>query len=229
MGGVVPLTDAHDASLYGGKAAGLARLLAMGLDVPEGCAIAFDAAPPTQVSIPAPWAVRSSAVGEDGASASFAGLHRTILEVPPDGLHQAIRDVRDSGHSDGARAYRAARGLSVEVRMGVVIQRWIRADRSYVAFGKDPVGRSDDVIIEGVPGPGEPLVSGEVNPTRFRIRSDGRIMNRDEGDDPLGAEDLEIVRIAALVRGIGARAGSPQDVELCAQGERIWVLQARPV
>lgn len=233
MGRLTPLAEANDAGRYGGKAAGLARLIGWGFDVPAGFALAPEVDPdevaPSDVAMAPPWAVRSSAVGEDGARASFAGQHLTILGVGPDGLRDAIRAVRASGGSAGALAYRAGMCVGGDVRMGVVVQRLVAAERSYVAFGVDPVTGADVVVIEGVRGGGEPLVAGEVNPDRFVVDRQGRMANQVRGDEPCGASIDEIVAIARLVRAVGARAGGPQDVEIGVEGGRTHLLQARPV
>lgn len=227
---MTPLAEASDPLRFGGKAAGLAQLLRWGFDVPDGVALdASSQESPSEVSVLAPWAVRSSAVGEDGAATSFAGLHLTRLGVRPGELAEAIVAVRASGASAGARAYRAALGLGAAWRMGVVVQSLVAAERSYVAFGRDPVSGADVVVIKGVAGAGEPLVAGEVNPDRYRVSAAGGIVGRDAGDAPCGASDEEIARVAALVRDISRRAGRPQDVELAVAAGRIWVLQARPI
>ena len=98
----------------GGKAAGLARLIALGLPVPPGFVI-LDATPG---HLPAdllhhyerlgggPVAVRSSAIGEDSAEASFAGQYETILDVEgPAALVEAIEKCLASLHSARADAY----------------------------------------------------------------------------------------------------------------------------
>ena len=59
-----------------------------------------------------PVAVRSSAVDEDGASASFAGQHDTFLNmVGPNAVLDAIARCWTSGHADHARSYRERHGL----------------------------------------------------------------------------------------------------------------------
>ena len=59
-----------------------------------------------------PLAVRSSAVDEDGADASFAGQHLTLLNVPSvDELSSAMREIWWSANSDSAITYRQRVGL----------------------------------------------------------------------------------------------------------------------
>ena len=53
------------------------------------------------------YAVRSSAVGEDGKDQSFAGIFESKLNVPITGIELAVREVRDSFNSYRAVTYRA--------------------------------------------------------------------------------------------------------------------------
>ena len=93
---VVPLEQAREESLFGSKAVGLGQAVRDGLPVPPGVALygtIVEPSPPGRKgdqgggksarSLGAPLAVRSSAVDEDGAVASFAGQHLTLLNVPP--------------------------------------------------------------------------------------------------------------------------------------------------
>ena len=77
-----------------------------------------------------PLAVRSSAVGEDGAHASFAGIHRSCLNVCGAAqLAEAIAAVRASLLSDSARAYRQRLGIAGQARMAVIIMPLLPASR----------------------------------------------------------------------------------------------------
>ena len=92
---VAALEEAHDAATFGGKASQLAVALGHRLPVPGGFALcpqmveavstgnaaAIDRVRPILGDVGTCVAVRSSAIGEDGASASFAGQHATILHV----------------------------------------------------------------------------------------------------------------------------------------------------
>jgi phosphoenolpyruvate synthase/pyruvate phosphate dikinase len=233
---VIRLAAADQPARYGGKASGLARLLAWGFDVPSGVALAWDevetivtggAVP--QVDAPGPWAVRSSAVGEDTADASYAGQHLTVTGVGPQDLRTAITDVHASGSAPGPLAYRAQRGIVGPVRMGVVVQHLVAAETSVLAFGVHPVTGLAGVVIEAAPGTGERLVQGEVTPDHWVLEPDGRVRERREGDEPTRLADRKVAEIAALVDRISSLAGCPQDVEMALAGGRIWTLQARPV
>ena len=86
---ILSLEQITDASV-GGKAYGLSRLLAMGLAVPPAFVIrdARSGSYPADLDRqyqrlgPAPVAVRSSARGEDGQDASFAGQYDRPTAMP---------------------------------------------------------------------------------------------------------------------------------------------------
>src|SRR4051812_44080937 len=114
MKGVVPLVEAHDDSVFGSKAVGLGEATRSGLPVPPGVAlsgpvveaVASGGASATEEvtesvrSLPTPFAVRSSAVGEDGADSSFAGQHVTLLNVRSvAAVTDAVREVWWSANS----------------------------------------------------------------------------------------------------------------------------------
>ena len=109
MSGVVPLAEAHDESLFGAKAVGLGEAARAGLPIPPGVALSgavVDAVAggerqrdrrrsrSSSGRCGGPLAVRSSAVDEDGADASFAGQHLTLLNVPV-GRRGGARGARD--------------------------------------------------------------------------------------------------------------------------------------
>src|SRR5690349_12853072 len=133
---VVPLADAVDEGSFGGKAVSLGAAVRAGLPVPPGVAVgttmvnrvaAGDQAAIETIlgstHIPdARLAVRSSAVGEDSADASFAGQHATKLNVRKAAVHQAVHLVWASARTDSALAYRARKKLPPEPRIAAVVQ-----------------------------------------------------------------------------------------------------------
>ncbi len=122
---------------------------------------------------PAPLAVRSSARGEDSADRSFAGLHESVVGIRgQESVEDAVRIVWASLWSDAALLYRKELGLDpARSRMAVLVQEMVDADRSGVAFGRDPRDMSKDhAIIESVPGPCSLLVDGTVDPDRWELK-----------------------------------------------------------
>jgi phosphoenolpyruvate synthase/pyruvate phosphate dikinase len=234
----------------GGKAIGLARLVALGLPVPEavvlpvGWAGGDDDLVAAAGGIRPPYAVRSSAVGEDSSSRSAAGQFETVSNVrTPADLGPAV--ARCLASASSARAGSYAGGAAA---MAVVIQHQVRAGRSGVAFSIDPVsGRRDEVLVEAVFGHGEGIVGGLVSPDRYRVSAGGDVRVR-RAVKPVAIEpsgrrrrlpperqaartlrDDEAVAVARLVREAEAGFGGPVDVEFCFERARLWLLQCRPV
>lgn len=108
------------------------------------------------------WAVRSSATTEDGANASAAGQHDSVLGVVgPDAVLDAVRRCWASAWTARAVRYRRRYGAEGAVSMAVVVQRMAEPRASGVLFTADPVsGHRRTSRIEAVPGLGEELVSG---------------------------------------------------------------------
>src|SRR6185436_19843346 len=111
-------------------------------------------------------AVRSSGVAEDGAAASFAGLHDTELGLTVDEVAPAILRCWASLWSERAVGYRARRGMALDGdAMAVVVQALVPARAAAIVFTRHPVsGRSDQLLINAAPGLGEAMVSGLVTP-----------------------------------------------------------------
>jgi pyruvate,water dikinase len=202
-------------------------------------------------------AVRSSATAEDTASASFAGMNETFLNVHGE---QAVIDAvkRCWVSLFGARTiyYRGQRGFGqADMDIAVVVQRQIPSVAAGVMFTVDPAtGARDRLVIEGSFGLGEAVVSGSVSPDRYVVAKDsGAILTRsvrpkelaiepsarggtvtrrlsaEEGMRPV-LSDEQVMRLADLGRQIESHYGSPQDTEWSfdPSGE-VWMLQSRPI
>ena len=183
-------------------------------------------------------AVRSSAVGEDAAGHSFAGLHESVVGVcGTRAVEDAVRLVWASLCSDAALLYRQELGLDpVRSRMAVVVQEMVDADRSGVAFARDPRDmRRDHAIIESVPGPCRLLVDGLVDPDRWVLDRATRdvvswLPGQREDSDPaplLQAEDLQ--HIVQTLLSVEQLFGWAPDMEWTGRADSLTVLQARPI
>jgi pyruvate, water dikinase len=119
-----------------------------------------------------PVAVRSSAVGEDSAEATFAGQQETYLWVRgADSVCDAVRDCWISLYSPPAITYRARLGDVADAPvMGVTVQVMVDAEVSGVMFTCNPVsGDPSMVAINASWGLGLAVVGGEVTPDDFLV------------------------------------------------------------
>ena len=187
-------------------------------------------------------AVRSSAVGEDGAAASFAGQFDSVLHVyTVEALRRAVRTCWASYWSERSLCYRAARGAGLG-GMAVVLQRQVPARVSGVLFTRAPAGApaagGDDLLIECCPGLGDRLVSGHVDPERLVVPRAARTgapraaRTGTASDPPAGglltAADVRALTGAAL--RLERELGAPQDVEWSIDEDGwLWILQSRPI
>jgi rifampicin phosphotransferase len=178
-------------------------------------------------------AVRSSAIGEDGSLASYAGLHETELDRSIDQVPDAVRRCWASLWSAPALAYRARRGLPLDdAAMAVVVQQLVPADAAAVVFTRHPVtGNADQLVVTAVRGLGDAMVSGTVTPDTFVIeRGDPGSVEITRGDDPEQAIDADALRaLVDMCLAVEAEYGQPVDVEAALAGGRWYLLQARPI
>jgi pyruvate,water dikinase len=239
---VVDLDDqsARDPALTGGKSASLAQARAAGLDTLPGVVLttafcdaidagavlaqhaavkeAFERAGGDQQGLVA----RSSSVVEDTAESSMAGQFESIIGI--NGLDEfvaAVTAVLDSRHRAGA----------ADQPIAVLVQPLIEPQYGGVMFGVDPVsGRTDRRIVSAVNGGPEPLVSGEVDGSRYVLEpTKVKVIEFAANDGPkLPAADLR--HLMALSTQVAKVFHGPQDVEWAiATDHKLWLLQSRPV
>jgi len=193
---IVPLEKAREESVFGAKAVGLGEAARSGLPLPPGVALAGpvveavasgeeDAIRKVAKSVAplgTPLAVRSSAVDEDGAEASFAGQHLTLLNIASEGaLNEALREIWWSANSDSAITYRQRVGLFTRPSVGVVVQALLDPETAGVMFTQNPITGADERVVEASWGLGEAVVAGVVIPDHFRVARDGAVLERIAG------------------------------------------------
>jgi phosphohistidine swiveling domain-containing protein len=184
---------------------------------------------------PEPVIVRSSAIGEDGDDASFAGQLDSIPDVMgPATVRRAVRKVWASRWSARSLTYQLARRRTL-AGMGVVVQRQVDAAISGVLFTVSPADPRT-MAVEYCAGAGEDLVSGRVNPGRISIDrrtlrwSSEAVPERQSADDGQFVCDTQIRSLARRALEIERAFGGPQDIEWTMdRGGRIWIVQARPI
>jgi phosphohistidine swiveling domain-containing protein len=198
------------------------------------------------------FAVRSSATAEDGLQHAFAGQHETWLNVPAAQVAARVRDCWLSLGAERAVVYRREAGLSDdEVAMAVVVQRMIPADRAGVGFCLNPItGNLDEFALDAAFGVGETVVSGEYPVDHLVIRrgdaglvsaalghkdrclvaaTSGTEETTPAAPDAPALEPAHMQALAGLLNRVEDHYGYPQDVEWAFEGERLYLLQARPI
>ena len=200
-------------------------------------------------------AVRSSATGEDGADASFAGMNATFTNISgEDCLVDAVQRCWASLFSPRVVTYRASRGFTADPAMAVVVQQMIASERSGVAFTADPTTDAiDRVVVEAAFGQGEVVVSGSVEPDTYIVaKESGEILSRRIGHQSFkivrGADghdqnvalgeaqaqaqvlsDDEVREIAGIAVASERHSGCPQDTEWAIADGKTWIVQTRPI
>ncbi|MEG4235623.1 glycerol-3-phosphate acyltransferase [Microcoleus sp. Pol11C3] len=177
--------------------------------------------------------VRSSAAGEDGDTSSAAGQYQTIGPVFTEAeLIDGINRCRQSYWTSEAVAYRRQRQLP-DTQMAVLIQPYIDSQVAGVMFSRNPLDGGSQIIIEALPGGAESVVGGQVTPVHLEIDfSTPEILEKQlSGLETNSIIDKQV--IAELVKQAQAIEaffhGIPQDIEWSWDGEKVWILQSRPI
>ncbi len=258
---------AQDADRFGGKSASLGELLRADIPVPPGFAISTEAGEDLTEILrrdiatryaglgdEVPVAVRSSALGEDSAEATFAGQQDTLLWVRGiDAVCDAVRKCWASLYNPEAVAYRARFGVE-NPAMGVTIQLMVDAAVSGVMFTCNPVsGDRSMVAINASWGLGLAVVGGEVTPDDYLVsKITGEVVKHtindkqveyvpgDNGTERVDVDearrrepcldDDSLAMLVGLAKQVERHFGAPQDIEWAFdRGGELFILQSRPV
>ncbi|MGF1529529.1 MAG: PEP/pyruvate-binding domain-containing protein [Candidatus Competibacterales bacterium] len=180
---------------------------------------------------PGPYAVRSSAVAEDGAAGAFAGQLASYLDVPAPGVAAAVVEVVHSACGLGVWRYAQRLGLAPPAQVAVVVQAMVSARVAGVAFGVDPTRETRDALaIAAAPGTGQGLVGGAVSGDYYRLSAAGETLSLEISGPAPVLNEAERRAVLALLHKVEAQSAVPQDIEWALdQAGDLWLLQARPV
>jgi phosphoenolpyruvate synthase/pyruvate phosphate dikinase len=200
------------------------------------------------------FAVRSSAIVEDGTELSWAGQFETVLGASISTLEQDIKKAWASMFSYKALSYRAThKRIHDPYSMAVIVQELVPAHVSGVGFSAHPNPGFEDIhTVEAVSGMGNVLVSGKENPDSYVIEKRGHTLidasivvqkrenvlvggkltlkklSRLQGARMLlSREDVKI--LSRSMRFLEKRLGVPVDIEWAKYKNKIILLQARPI
>ncbi len=201
-------------------------------------------------------AVRSSATAEDLPFASFAGQQDSFLNVIDEiDILAKIKLCWASLFNERSITYRLQNKIEhASVKMAVVIQEMIPAERSGIMFSADPISNHHrHLVINGGYGLGEGLVMGWVNPDQIRVdKKSCEIISYEIGDkkkqvnlrDSGGTSVSEVSSdfsnepsltpdqvkcLAKLGIQVESLYRQPQDIEWAISAGQIYLLQSRPI
>jgi phosphoenolpyruvate synthase/pyruvate phosphate dikinase len=199
------------------------------------------------------YAVRSSSPEEDLEGASFAGGYETTLGVTPETLAAAIRHSFTSCFDERVFLYKKERGIRVDrPRIAVIIQQQVDAERAGVAFSLNPLNNCyDEAVINANYGLGESVVSGEADPDVFVVDklkheiiethiggkqtvitlnpAGGTVQSNCANHPEASVTPAQVLELAGLLEQVEAYYQKPVDIEWAISGEKIFLLQARPI
>ena len=202
-------------------------------------------------------AVRSSGLDEDGAAHSFAGLFSSYLyQEKIEDIILSIKLCWASAYSERAISYRIKNGLPIHsIKMGILIQRMINSDTAGVMFTQDPIQLTSNktVVIEGLYGQGEGLVSGEFDadnfiihkdtfsikeklankPMKYKKRENGpgieKVSVEEKHQDMASVENKFLIELTKIGIDLEIKTSTPQDIEWAIENNKIYILQMRPI
>ncbi|MCX6240997.1 MAG: PEP-utilizing enzyme [Bacteroidetes bacterium] len=230
-----------DGHPVGGKARGLKILRELGYNVPEAVVLLqpepkelLDSAIRRHlISLgPGPKAVRSSAMSEDGLSASFAGQFESYLNLKSfEEIKSAIVKCVDAASAARVKAYTGSLFSEADLRISVVLQNMVDARVAGVVFSVNPVNnRRDKILVNAIAGHGEDLVSGKKDACHYEIfRSGSNIKTEILKNGHLLDESL-LGQILEGAKKAESYFNAPVDMEWAIDNAGIlnW-LQVRPV
>lgn len=231
--------------LVGGKAFNLDILLKNGAPVPDGVTISTDAhdyylehgAFPAGLvgeieairnQLGGSVAVRSSANLEDSEDLSMAGVFSSLYLRPDQDIAAGIAEIYTQAHSREVAEYLVLHNVAAtDVRMGIVVQRLIAADRSGVVY--TGVGESDKLLVQYTDGFGEKLVDGETQGTSVIVDPNGNIIQSSRFESiPMDEKALQtLIQLSRQIKTL--YGGRNQDIEFALEGDKVFILQARPL
>jgi len=200
-------------------------------------------------------AVRSSAVGEDGETRSFAGQFSSVLDVAPDlpAVLIAYLQVLASRFSLAALEYLGSGNDSRAVPMAVGVQVMSPSRVAGVTYSRSPDAREENsLLITSVRGAARGLVAGRTTADHFTVSRtwpfpllESELLNPVAPLDTAGREESlaflsnglrrgsssltpeEIRKLAEQALLLEKAFDGPQDIEW-ALGNELVILQSRP-
>ena len=214
----------------GGKAEGIAKLIKLGVSVPDGFVIEnstnlnYDLLREKLATLGNRLAIRSSAFGEDGKDKSYAGVFESYLDVEND-FNEVIDKIKlvNESNKNGTQYDQEYKGY-----MNVIVQNMVDPLISGVLFTKVfDLDGSEVALIDYTKGLGDKLVGGLINGNQLVVKKNNNeldfssIKNTDANLSIFEHLNEELRKLD-LSEGL--------DIEFCISKDlKAYLLQARPI
>jgi rifampicin phosphotransferase len=251
MKDVVELSEVRfsDREIAGGKGAALGELIHSGVNVPRGFIVTTNvwnkyressSLTLTDLQIieetvikysSSKHAVRSSAVVEDGKSASWAGQFGTFLNVEKKDVAARVRECMQTLFPS-TLVYGKKQGTDTPgTAIAVIVQEMVHPAFAGVAFSANPVSKNtNEIVIEAVEGLGTGVVDGSQDPDFYRIdKISTNVLEFREASGNKFVSESKILQLVELTKNIESLFGSPQDIEWAYVGDDLYILQSRSI
>jgi len=162
-----------------------------------------------------PLIVRSSATAEDSKKASFPGRFTSYPNANSvEDILKNLERIYCDMNAKTVLSYCKLMEIDHEkIRMGVLVQKQLRALYSGVAFTRNPLSGKDEITVDYTPGVPWELCERGANATSIVLSDSGLFAG-----------------LHPIVKRIEAIFGEPQDIEWALDGRgSYWILQSRPI
>jgi len=224
----------------GGKAYNLGLLKQKGFNVPEFFVLTHDNIRNNQfkeieekikskiITKEGDFILRSSATGEDNPDNSFAGIFESVKIHNKKNLKENLKKVLNSLDSDRLSFYLKNKKIKEKPKLSIIVQEFIGGDVSGVMFSSITKNGKKGILINSNFGGASSIVDGEDSDTYF-IDEMGDLVEKVKQNNKSSLTDNQISSIVELGKRIEKVFDKPQDIEWTMKGDKIYVLQSRPI
>lgn len=223
---------AHEFNNCGSKAYHLARLSNAGFNVPAFiCLELIDLETPQKIwqalketGIVEPYAVRSSAIAEDGELKSYAGQFNTFLHVDASTLLQRVADC--FAVKSNLKYHPTDETEQVHC---VIIQQMLDPDTSGIMFTRNPMGILNERVLVVGHGVGSNVVEDKTEVTTYYYNIDDDLgYQESQAGAPHLSDSIQAELLQACLH-LENEFFKGVDVEFAILGETLYYLQARKI
>ena len=176
------------------------------------------------------FAIRSSSSFEDGTEKSFAGQFNTFLNIPYDDVISKIKECKETRVTEGLEKYIKEANLKVEeLKINVIVQEMIDAEKSGVIFTANPQGILNETVIVVGNGTGNNIVEDKVNTTAYYYNRNDEIYYYESQGNSVNLTSNQVKEIIEIVKKLENIFGDKLDIEFAIKNDKIYILQARKI